>query len=1537
MKKYRVAALPKMQEGGNKPKKKKSKYDIEGLGFIHQDVWGEHYDAYSDSLEDGEVPTEKGFVHYFQDIASLEESPLYLVPRTNKDGTMSFEAYDANILANKIFDQGIRPQQMSEKMNLGNIEDLERTFKPVIDFSKEVYMDANKATMDNLISTGMSVEEAVNDLYEKNMGTKEGLTNLFYDEGVKSQNELLERYKKYLTQDVDENDEVIGDKKDYLKKYEGLIEPSKVGKKIIKVDKNGNQIYSPENLRKERLQHTEEWNKQLYDAEQWEQEKRRNNFVASTLSMENAPGAEALRRDQYNSLRGLNSINSLEPSNSSVSYEDWLSGINIGTNKYTQESIDEMKEDMAPNQKTKPKLSDYVGNAGAFGDLTGTPPVVMTSAQKDGYKAYKEALKQWKDTPGFVDKYVNDLSSTMLAKELGLDDIENMSEEQKMKVLKKFNEEVNEPIGVLKNVYDKDTKTWSFDRTGRGLTNEAKKVSNQISKKLDPLNYFDYSTREDDQPNFFGQLFNLATGTNTFSNSPPIVKKSLDFDPATGKSILKEGEKISKLSDREINSLYHKGTGVFQDFNLPTKDLIGFDINLAPTGIGSVGLQGVNALVKAGQAGAKFRGIPGFKGFTGKNLRRAWNQPLTKTLGVDAAAKAVGIKTPQLLKNINKGLTPSNALYAHYLHSAPEYVKTAITEELPSAYKNLKEGNYKDAAADAALGAWGLSSVMPFVRGANTLRNFRGTKGTLDAPFLKDYTIGIRGKNTGMHFNPQKNKDIKSLFSVGDPTGRFRFEVGKYRPKFGEGMNQNLQLQKEGGITQAKSKIKGAGDGMFTTRGFKKGDVIGLAHRDDQPASKLGKMHNHNEEAPTMFSKKIGNERYVFANRDLEPGEELTTNYRMQPELEQPEDFQKGGAKRVREIPIAQGGGPLKTLKEIKNELPQVFREIHEVLPMNARDYSKYKDLTNLISTYAYSGIPQSKEIFDQNQLDKFKSIQRDRARKALSKALNNEAVTKEDLVSILTQSEDGSALARGMGTGRLQNKTFFKATPKDIGELSPHTNKKFNEEEDPEYIRKISESLMNLSKDQLKEAVLQTESNITVYRQQVSNLVQQGMSPEEAIDHVFRNKSPEVVRALKENPNYALSSVIEKPIFTPLQVSIDKYMEHMGNRDLFESAWREPYHEGFRASDLRPGEQLLGNFSQLNGLMQNVKVKEGLGLLTQQGMPEETLALYARRLNEAFHREKANSIITGSLDTSADSYPMQTKRVLRATSPRRAAKLGVSETPQFLGYHTMNHMGFFDKFISQPALNIPNNEKRILQASLLQKELSDIYDQAKIPLDQRLPIMSIPRGGMETVSYKGRDFYGGDILLPQFGVLKKEVQWPEGHKRMLLQDGGTPGVSPPPDSYPEGFSHDPRAFRGQVPGKAIRQQRKANKKLMEPGMGVYGVDLEREKGVPPYNFDKQSREQNRKIRQNKRQTKRDERPPRTGTSHPINQSNKYTWWSKHIGQHFKGRTGKQRYSPGIFQGRRIKTMQQGGFIESKLNQKEIDNLVKQGYIIEEM
>lgn len=89
-----------------------------------------------------------------------------------------------------------------------------------------------------------------------------------------------------------------------------------------------------------------------------------------------------------------------------------------------------------------------------------------------------------------------------------------------------------------------------------------------------------------------------------------------------------------------------------------------------------------------------------------------------------------------------------------------------------------------------------------------------------------------------------------------------------------------------------KSGIEGKG--LIVKKPIREGELIGLAHVNDQPTAIVGKFHNHSEN-PSAASMQIGDKRYIVALRELKPGEEITTDYRQQPELEQPEDFKKGG------------------------------------------------------------------------------------------------------------------------------------------------------------------------------------------------------------------------------------------------------------------------------------------------------------------------------------------------------------------------------------------------------------------------------------------------------------------------------------------------------------------------------------------------------------------------------------------------------------------------------------------------------------------
>jgi hypothetical protein len=98
------------------------------------------------------------------------------------------------------------------------------------------------------------------------------------------------------------------------------------------------------------------------------------------------------------------------------------------------------------------------------------------------------------------------------------------------------------------------------------------------------------------------------------------------------------------------------------------------------------------------------------------------------------------------------------------------------------------------------------------------------------------------------------------------------------------------KAQQGGGIEVKNSKIQGKG--IFITDSLHKGDFIGLAHTSGQPSTTLGEYHNHSEN-PNSMSLKIGENRYLYAIKPMKKGQEITVDYRNQPELEQPDNFKK--------------------------------------------------------------------------------------------------------------------------------------------------------------------------------------------------------------------------------------------------------------------------------------------------------------------------------------------------------------------------------------------------------------------------------------------------------------------------------------------------------------------------------------------------------------------------------------------------------------------------------------------------------------------
>ena len=87
----------------------------------------------------------------------------------------------------------------------------------------------------------------------------------------------------------------------------------------------------------------------------------------------------------------------------------------------------------------------------------------------------------------------------------------------------------------------------------------------------------------------------------------------------------------------------------------------------------------------------------------------------------------------------------------------------------------------------------------------------------------------------------------------------------------------------------APSRIQGLG--IFMRVPIRQGSLIGLAHwraGGRWQTTQLGRFHNHSV-SPNALSVNVGDQRYLVAAVDLFAGDEITVDYRLQPELEQPQ------------------------------------------------------------------------------------------------------------------------------------------------------------------------------------------------------------------------------------------------------------------------------------------------------------------------------------------------------------------------------------------------------------------------------------------------------------------------------------------------------------------------------------------------------------------------------------------------------------------------------------------------------------------------
>ena len=137
-----------------------------------------------------------------------------------------------------------------------------------------------------------------------------------------------------------------------------------------------------------------------------------------------------------------------------------------------------------------------------------------------------------------------------------------------------------------------------------------------------------------------------------------------------------------------------------------------------------------------------------------------------------------------------------------------------------------------------------------------------------------------------------------------------------------------------------ESKIHGKG--LIAIKDLVAGDLIGLSHVNNEATPEVGKFHNHSDDANTV-NVEVENERYLVVEKPIKKGEEITVNYRLQPDLEQPEDFinkaQDGGNPSLYSFPTSKD--------ELSFKLDDIGHNIENYLNnpnQRAQDFSDSED-----------------------------------------------------------------------------------------------------------------------------------------------------------------------------------------------------------------------------------------------------------------------------------------------------------------------------------------------------------------------------------------------------------------------------------------------------------------------------------------------------------------------------------------------------------------------------------------------------------------
>jgi hypothetical protein len=176
-------------------------------------------------------------------LTELKNSGYY--PKKTPEG--DYEIFSSKDVADLIYTKGLNPNELSTELDLGDATELKTYFDPIYQNASMIHAKRNKEKIDNLIKTGLTKTQAIDQLVEEGEGTKSGLTKLYGDYTEKTYKARQAEAKKLLAAGATNPNNLTNYQKQNLLNIDAWVQEERdkqTGKDYIVLE-DGSKILSP--------------------------------------------------------------------------------------------------------------------------------------------------------------------------------------------------------------------------------------------------------------------------------------------------------------------------------------------------------------------------------------------------------------------------------------------------------------------------------------------------------------------------------------------------------------------------------------------------------------------------------------------------------------------------------------------------------------------------------------------------------------------------------------------------------------------------------------------------------------------------------------------------------------------------------------------------------------------------------------------------------------------------------------------------------------------------------------------------------------------------------------------------------------------------------------------------------------------------------------------------------------------------------------------------------------------------------------------